>query len=134
MFNFFIGLAFGVILTAASFGAGGVGHGTYAPLVYTAPFVMLPSDAIGVVAVFAGPLLWAVYFQFIPKIERRAVRWLTLVALLVHLLAGTFVAAQDPAFARAWEQQRSGLIGFGVIFALAMATLFFFSLRERVHS
>jgi hypothetical protein len=134
MFRFFIGLAFGVILTVASFGAGGVGQGTYAPLVFTAPFIIL-SDAAGVVVVFAGPLLWAVYFQFIPTIKRRPIRLLTLVALMsAHLLAGTFVAANDPAFARAWEQQRSGLIGFGVIFALAMTTLFFFSLRERARS
>jgi drug/metabolite transporter (DMT)-like permease len=96
---------------------------------------MLPWDAVGVVVVFAGPLLWAVYFQFIPTIKRRPIRLLTLVALMsAHLLAGTFVAANDPAFARAWEQQRSGLIGFGVIFALAMTTLFFFSLRERARS
>ena len=132
MFRFFIGLAFGVILTISAFGVGGVGHGTYAPLIFTDPFVMLLPDSAGIVAVLAGPLLWAMYFQFIPKIRQRSARFLTLAALLTaHLVAGIFVSLNDPAFARAWGQERSGLIGFAVIVVVAMSSLLFFSLRKR---
>jgi len=135
MLRFFIGLAFGVILTISAFGAGGVGHGTYAPLIFTDPFVILLPDSVAIVAVLAGPLLWAAYFQFIPKIKRGSARLITLAALLVtHLLAGIFVAVNDPAFARALGQERRGLIGFAIIVVLAMSTLLVFSLRERIRS
>jgi cytosine/uracil/thiamine/allantoin permease len=132
MLRSFIGFAIGVVLIIGGIGAGGMGHGTYAPLIFTAPYVVLLPDSLGVIAIVAGPLLWAVYFQFIPKIKHPSARLLTLVAVIAtHLSAGTFVAVNDPDFARAWEHERSTLIGFAVLVALAMSILFFFSLRER---
>jgi len=41
MVRFFIGLLLGVILTAEALAIGGVGHGTYAPLVFTASLTVL---------------------------------------------------------------------------------------------
>jgi hypothetical protein len=62
MVRFFIGLLLGVILTVEALAIGGVGHGTYAPLAFTASFTLF----IPMLGPFTGPLLWAFYFLLIP--------------------------------------------------------------------
>jgi hypothetical protein len=50
MVRFFIGLLLGVILTVESLAIGGVGHGTYAPLAFTALYLCsdcLPAPCFG---------------------------------------------------------------------------------------
>jgi len=62
--------------------------------------------------------------------KRRVVRFSASVILLAsHLIAGMFVAVNEPKFAQAMNHEWGFLVGFGVIFALAMTSLFFFALR-----
>jgi len=66
MVRFFLGLFFGVVMTVEGLAFAGVGHGTYAPLVFTASVAAL----IPILGLFAGPLLWALNFLLIPKLDR----------------------------------------------------------------
>src|SRR6266404_7909490 len=97
MLRFFIGLLLGVFLTVEALGFAGVGHGTYAPLVFTASVAAF----IPLLGLFAGPLLWAFYFLLIPNLERS---WSQITAvslvLLAHFGSGFWLAYEDPAFTR----------------------------------
>jgi len=125
MLRFFIGLFFGVVLTVEALAIGGVGHGTYAPLVFTASVAVF----IPVLGLFAGPLLWAFYFLLIPNLERS---WSQITALSLVLLAhfgpGFWVAYDDPAFARA---DPAGLLVFGLTVLVTIGCLLFFCVRQK---
>ena len=124
MVRFFIGLLLGVILTVEALAIGGVGHGTYAPLVFTASVAAF----IPVLGLFAGPLLWAFYFLLIPNLERS---WSQLVVLtlvaLAHFGPGLWVAFEDPAFTRADSAE---LLVFGVTVLVTIGSLLFFCVRR----
>jgi hypothetical protein len=123
LIRFLIGLLFGVILTAEGFVFAGVGHGTYAPLVFVSSVVAL----IPVVGLFTGPLLWAVYFLAIPNLEGLGRRLFALsFVLLVHFIPGIFVASGDPAFFRA---DATLLLLFGASALAMIGCLLFFSIR-----
>lgn len=123
MIRFFIGFLFGVVLTAEGFVLAGVGHGTYAPLVFVSSVVTL----IPVVGLFAGPLLWAVYFLLIPNLEGLGRRVFALsVLMLIHLIPGIFVASGDPAFFRA---DATHLLVFATSAVAMIGGLLFFSIR-----
>src|SRR6267143_3334101 len=98
MVRFFVGLLLGVILTVEALAIGGVGHGTYAPLVFTASVAAF----IPLLGLFAGPLLWAFYFLLIPNLERSwsQITSVSLV-LMAHFGPGFWLAYEDPAFTRA---------------------------------
>ncbi|HYR76512.1 MAG TPA: hypothetical protein VEM96_11795 [Pyrinomonadaceae bacterium] len=125
MVRFFIGLLLGVILTAEALAIGGVGHGTYAPLVFTASLTVL----IPILGLFTGPLLWAFYFLLIPNLERS---WSQMAAfslvLLAHFGPGFWVAYDDPAFARA---DAAGLLVFGFTVLATIGSLMLFCVRHR---
>jgi hypothetical protein len=59
-------------LTVEALAIGGVGHGTYAPLVFTASVAVL----VPLLGLFAGPLLWAFYFLVIQICRDHGVRQL----------------------------------------------------------
>jgi|SRR6267143_903491 len=125
MVRFFVGLLLGVILTVEALAIGGVGHGTYAPLVFTASVAAF----IPLLGLFAGPLLWAFYFLLIPNLERswsQTVGWS--LVLLAHFGPGLWVAYDDPAFARA---DAAGLLVFGFTVLVTIGALLFFCVRQR---
>jgi hypothetical protein len=125
MVRFFVGVLLGVILTVEALAIGGVGHGTYAPLVFTASLAVL----VPVLGLFAGPFLWAFYFLLIPILERS---WSQAVALslvlLTHFGPGLWVAYEDPAFARA---DSVPLLLFGITILITIGCLLFFCVRQR---
>jgi len=130
MRRFLIGFAIGVVLTIGAMVAAGLGHGPNAPLVFTSPLIVcLPGELLPAGFV-TGPFIWGAYFLFIPRFKRRVVRFSASVILLAsHLIAGMFVAVNEPRFAQAMNHEWGFLVGFGVIFALAMTSLFSFALR-----
>jgi hypothetical protein len=125
MVRFFVGLFLGVVLTGQALAFAGAGHGTYAPLVFTASVAIL----IPVLGLFAGPLLWAFYFLVIPNFQRS---WSQAVALslvlLTHFGPGLWVAYEDPAFARA---DSVPLLLFGITILITIGCLLFFCVRQR---
>ena len=125
MVRFFLGLFFGVVMTVEGLAFAGVGHGTYAPLVFTASVAAL----IPILGLFAGPLLWALYFLLIPKLDRS---WSQIVAvsvvLLAHFGAGFWIAHEDPAFARA---DAALLLVFVITVLVTIGSLLFFCTRRR---
>jgi hypothetical protein len=124
--RFFIGLFLGVILTVESFAVGGVGHGTYAPLIFTTSVAIL----IPVVGIFAGPLLWAFYFLLIPNLQRSWTQALALTLVAIaHFVPGFWVAYEDPAFARADSTQ---LFVFGLTILVTISALLFFCIRRKM--
>jgi ABC-type enterobactin transport system permease subunit len=125
MLRFFVGLLLGVVLTGEALAIAGVGHGTYAPLVFTASVALL----IPVLGLFAGPLLWAFYFLLIPNLERswsQTVGWS--LVLLAHFGPGFWVAYDDPAFTRADSTQ---LMVFGITVLVTIGCLLFFCVRQK---
>ena len=123
--RFFIGLLLGVVLTAEALAIGGVGHGTYAPLIFAASLTVL----IPMLGLFTGPLLWAFYFLLIPNLERswtQTVGWS--LVLLAHFGPGFWVAYEDPAFARA---DPAGLLVFGFTILVTIGSLMLFCVRHR---
>ncbi|MDX6530834.1 MAG: hypothetical protein QOH41_3124 [Blastocatellia bacterium] len=114
----------GVILTTQAVVFAGIGHGSYAPMAYVASVIGL----MPILALPAGPLLWALYFLVIPNLDssRSKVRALCLV-LAFHLLPGSWIAYQDPALGQA---SLLALLIFVVSFLATIGLLFFFSIRE----
>ena len=125
MVRFFVGLFLGVVLTGEALGFAGVGHGTYAPLVFAASLAAL----IPLLGLFAGPLLWAFYFLVIPNLLGS---WSQIAALLLVMLAhfgpSLWVAYEDPAFTRADSAQ---LLIFGITVLVTIGALLFFCVRRR---
>jgi hypothetical protein len=124
MVRFFIGLLLGVILTVEALAIGGVGHGTYAPLIFTASLAVL----VPLLGLFAGPLLWAFYFLLIPNLRRTIQAVVLTVVALAHFGPGLWVAFDDPAFARADPPQ---LFVFGATVLITIGALLFFCVRQR---
>lgn len=130
MFRFFLGLGFGAILTVYSFAFVGIGHGTYAPMVFTASLIALITDWGAIPALLLAPFLWAFYFLLIPKMQKVWMRIACTVAVLsVHVVTGAWLAIEDPAFKRAQSNERLGLMGFGLLLATTMSCLFYFVVR-----
>jgi hypothetical protein len=125
MLRFFVGMFLGVVLTVEAIVLAGVGHGSYAPLVFVASVAAL----IPVLGLLAGPLLWALYFLLIPNLEKS---WSQVVALslvsLAHFGPGLWLAYEDPAFARADSAQ---LLVFGITILVTAGWLLFFCTRPR---
>jgi hypothetical protein len=97
MLRFFLGLGFGVMLTLYSFAFLGVGHGTYVPMVFTASLIALITNWGAILALLAGPLLWARYFLIIPRIQKAWIRITTTAAVLsIHLLTGIWLGIEIP--------------------------------------
>ena len=123
MVRFFIGLLLGVILTAEAVMFAGVGHGSYAPMVCVASVIAL----MPILALPAGPLLWAFYFLLIPNLETGRNKAIALsLVLSLHLLPGFWMSYQDPALGRA---SLFGLLIFGLTFLVTIGLLLFFSIR-----
>ena len=98
MMRLFIGLLLGIILTAQALAFAGVGHGSYAPLIWVASII----GFVPVVGLFAGPFLWALYFLVIPGLGSSRSKTLVLSLILsIHLIPGFWIASQEPALARA---------------------------------
>jgi hypothetical protein len=124
MIRFLIGLFLGAVLTVEALALAGVGHGSYAPLVFTASVAGL----IPVLGLFAGPLLWAFYFLLIPNLERSGSRVVALsLIMLAHFGPGLWVALGDPAFARADSLY---LAIFGISILVTIGSLLFFTIRS----
>ena len=123
MRRFLLGLFLGGVLTVEALALAGVGHGIYAPLVFTASLVAV----IPVLGLLVGPLLWGTYFLLIPNLERS---WSQIVALLLVSLAhfgpGFWLASEDPAFARA---DSAMLLIFGITILVTAGCLLFFCIR-----
>jgi hypothetical protein len=124
MIRFLLGLFLGGVLTVEAVALSGPGHGSYAPLVFTASVAAL----IPFLGLCAGPLLWAFYFLIIPNFERRGSRLtaLSLVSLL-HCGAGLWLALGDPAFTRVDPTQ---LLIFGISILVTMGSLLLFTIRR----
>ena len=120
-----VGLLFGIALTAQGIAFTGAGHGSYAFLAFaTSAFVFMP-----LLALPAGPLLWALYFLFIPNLDKGWQRVSALSAVLVfHLGFGAWFAPQDPAFTR------TGTLPISIFAVSLLATigcLLFFTIRKQ---
>ncbi len=125
MMRFFIGLLLGIILTAQALAFAGVGHGSYAPLIWVASII----GFVPVVGLFAGPFLWALYFLVIPSLGSSRSKTLVLSLILsIHLIPGFWIASQDPALARA---SLLSLTIFGLSFLATVFLLLFFSIRTK---
>ncbi len=125
MVRFFLGLLFGVVLTVEALAFAGVGHGSYAPMVFVASVTAF----IPLLGLAAGPLLWAFYFLLIPNLERPRSRAIALsLVLLVHFLPGFWVASEDPAFSRADSKL---LLILGISVLVTIGSLLFFSFRRK---
>ena len=135
MLRFFIGLFFGTLLTLSSFGFLGVGHGTAVPMAFTGSLVaLIPLDG-AVPVMFLLPFLWAIYFQFIPRIRTKSVRLkFTAIVLSLHLLSGLFVAFEDPSFVNTFNGRLQQLLVFAFELAIAITLLLFFSMRGPIES
>lgn len=128
--RFTLGLGFGVVLTVYAFAFAGVGHGIDVPLVFAAPFLVLVTNLGALPALVLAPLLWALYFLLMPRIQRRRWRIITTLAILFcHVLPGLWLALTDPAFARALNEERRGLAIFALLFGIALSSLFFLATR-----
>lgn len=124
MLRFFVGLLLGVVLTVEALAFAGVGHGTYAPLVFTASLAAL----IPLLGLFAGPLLWALYFLVIPNLQKSWSRTAALcLVMLAHFGPGFWLAHEDPAFARADSTQ---VLVFGITVLITIGSLLFFCVRQ----
>ena len=120
-----VGLFFGIVLTAQGIAFTGAGHGSYAFLACaSSAFVFMP-----LLALPAGLLLWALYFLFIPNLDKGWHRASALSSvLLFHLGFGVWFALQDQAFTRVGALPIS-------IFALSLLAtlgcLLFFTIRKQ---
>jgi len=125
MLRFFIGLLLGIILTGQAVMFAGVGHGSYAPLVCVASVIAL----VPILALPAGPLLWALYFLVIPNLgSGRSKTFVLSLILFLHLAPGFWLASEDPALARA---NLNSLTIFGLSFLATIGLLLFFSMRAK---
>ena len=128
--RFFLGFVIGVVLTAYAFTFVGVGHGTFAPMVFAASLIALIPVAGAIPALLLTPFLWAFYFLRITRIQKRSTRVITTVVILAsHVLSGAWLANDDHAFTRALDQEPGNLAIFGLILAIAMACLLYFAAR-----
>ena len=122
MLRFFLGLGIGFVLTIWSFGLGGIGHGTYAPTVFTCPLIALIPNWGAWPALLLGPFLWAAYFQYLPSLRRKRTRlWFTIALMSIHLFAGTWLMLDDQEF--------SGMVFFGLVLATTMVCLLYLVAR-----
>jgi hypothetical protein len=125
MARFFVGLCFGIILAFESVVLTGAGHGTYAPLVFTSSLLAF----VPVLGLFTGPPLWAIYFVLIPNLDEIKTRLIVLsTVMLAHLIPGFWLAAEDPAFARA---DKTWLVFFGISFVASVGVLMFSCFRKQ---
>ncbi len=125
--RFFIGFLLGVLLTGAGFVLARIGHGTYAPMVCnTGPlgFIFPPF------ALFAAPFQWGLYLVLIPAVTSSKWRTFWIVVVIIgHLVPGAWLAAQDPAFARAMNRDQVDLLVYALLLALTLSTLVIMGLR-----
>ena len=99
-------------------------------MVFTASLIALITSCGDIPAMVLGPLLWASYFQFIPRMQRKGARLIITVALLsTHLLAGTWLALEDSAFKRALNEELTSLVIFCLLLAITTTCLFYFVWR-----
>jgi hypothetical protein len=119
-----LGVFLGIMLTIESAFVAGVGHGSYAPLAFTASIAAF----IPFVALAVGPILWLLYFLVIPKLQG----WKTTAAicsvLVIHMLPGLYFAHDDPAIV---EMNVGTLLLFGASFLTTLLLLLFFSSRRK---
>jgi hypothetical protein len=125
--RFLIGFLLGLFLTGTGFSLAGIGHGTYAPMICNVGvlgLIFLP------LILFLAPFQWGLYFVLIPAITSSRWRTLCIVAVIItHLVPGYWVAATDPAFARAMNQDLSALLVYSVSLLVTLATFVFIGLR-----
>ena len=125
MKRFFLGLLLGTVLTAQAVAFAGVGHGSYAPLIFVASVTAL----LPILAIVGGPLLWAIYFLVIPNLETARKQTVALLAVsLLHVIPGSWLALEDPAFARS---DSSLLWIFGISVLATFGLLLFLCRRSR---
>ncbi len=122
-----IGLFFGIVLMAQGIASTGAGHGSYAFLACASSVsIFMP-----LLALPAGPLLWALYFLFIPNLDKGWQRGLAVSAVLVfHVGFGLWLAFQDPAFTRIGTLAISF---FGASLLATISCLLFFTFRRSSH-
>ena len=131
MGRFFLGLLVGVVLTVFSLGFAGVGHGTYAPMMFTAaPLSVLLVFGNLIPVIVLAPFLWALYFLRIPRIQRK---WLRItsasVISTIHIIAGGWLAIDDSAFRRGLGENLAGVLLFVLLAAISIGLLFLFAVR-----
>ena len=131
MIRFFVGLGLGVVLTVFSLGFAGVGHGTYAPMMFTAgPLSVLLIFGNLIPIIVLAPFLWALYFLRMPRIRRKWGR-ITSASIIssIHVIAGVWLAREDYAFTRALSENLVGVLLFALLAAIAIGLLFLFAVR-----
>jgi hypothetical protein len=122
--RFFLGLFFGIVLTVESVAIAGVGHGSYAPLVFTASV----GGLVPFLGLLVGPFLWGLYFLIIPNVEKRGTRLIAfMLVFLFHFCMGLWVAVEDGAFLRTGLGY---LLIFGVSALVATGSLLFLTFRR----
>jgi hypothetical protein len=127
MLRFFVGLGFGVVLTILGLGLGGVGHGSYVPMIFLNPLILLPLPAFFITI---GSVLWALYFVLVPRISAKRIRIVTIcVIYCTHLGIGALYANQDSAFRRSISEHPTAIVVFAALFLLMMCMLLYFSTR-----
>ena len=118
-----LGLFLGIMLTIESAFVAGVGHGSYAPLAFTASIAAF----IPFVALAVGPMLWLLYFSAIPKLKGWKTSATIFFVLVIHILPGLYFAHDDPAIV---EMNVGILLLFGASFLTTLALLAFLSSRR----
>lgn len=109
--RWFVGAAGGTILSGLSLILTRGGHGTYAPMAWNASFLFF----MPLLALVVTPVLWAAYYELVPKIIRRRARRVTLAAIaLSHTAPALWLALTEPSFRRTVEFDSGLLIAFGV--------------------
>jgi hypothetical protein len=129
--RFLLGFVFGLILVVTAFPPMAIGHGTYAPLVFSSSLLGLSP----VVGFFAPPFLWGLYFVLIRLIESSKVRTLVIsLIVIMHLVPGSWVASHDPAFARAMGRDYGWLVIFFGSLMITIAAFVIIGLRSKPSS
>ena len=123
-FRFAIGFALGCALSVCAWILAGAGHGTYAPLIANAPMLAFLPIPISVVAsLFGTPLLWAMYFVVMPKLDSRIFKAVAVTAVaLEHLGSGAWFASEDPYFMRMLGYSPSLIIFHACLLIVAVIT------------
>lgn len=109
--RWFVGAAGGTILSGLSLILTRGGHGTYAPMAWNASFLFF----LPLLALVVTPVLWAAYYELVPKIFRQGTRRATLAAItLLHTGPALWLALTEPSFRRSVELDSDLLLVFGV--------------------
>ena len=129
MFRLFIGVGFGVVLTILALGFAGVGHGSYVPMIFLNPLLLLPLP-LPAFSILIGSILWGAYFMLIPRISTMRIRIVTIfIVYCVHLGSGIWAMTQDSAFRQSASENSIALGAFAVLLLVMMGALLYLSIH-----